>query len=166
MACLPPRYSAAAAASVDPLRDAANAGRTYATDHGISGGGSISDVVLMRIADSLATSVVMPLRRRLETVLATEDPSTEVGAAFREWRGSRLDRVVGDAALEAFSAAVVEASHSVSVRWVVAGAPSPCPDCADNGLAASLAAGSAFPTGQAHPPAHPGCRCAVVPVLP
>lgn len=157
--------AALAAASVDPLRDAANAGRTYATDHGVSGGGSISDVVLMRIADSLAAAVIMPLRRRLESVLATEDPSAEVGAAYREWRGSRLDRAVGDAALEAFSAAVVAQSQQTSVRWVVAGAPSPCPDCADNGLAGALEAGAGFPTGQAHPPAHPGCRCAVVPVL-
>ena len=154
-----------AAAAVDPLRDAASAGRTFAIDHGVSATRSLSDGVIMRLADSLAAGVVIPLRRRLEEALSTEDPSSDLSAAFREWRGSRLDRAVGDAALESFSSAVVAACNGGSVRWVAAGTPSPCPDCADNALEGAVPAGTAFPTGQTHPPAHPGCHCAVVPVL-
>jgi len=36
-----------------------------------------------------------------------------------------------------------------------------CVDCADNALEPTRK-GEAFPTGQAYPPAHPGCRCALV----
>jgi hypothetical protein len=71
--------------------------------------------------------------------------------------------VVGDAAHESFSSAVVLATGDGSIRWVVSGNPSPCPDCADNGLEGPVRSGATFPTGQAAPPAHAGCRCAVVP---
>jgi hypothetical protein len=37
-----------------------------------------------------------------------------------------------------------------------------CPDCDDNALEPTVK-GEAFPTGQPHPPAHPGCRCLLVP---
>jgi hypothetical protein len=36
-----------------------------------------------------------------------------------------------------------------------------CPDCDDNALEPTVK-GSDFPTGQPHPPAHPGCRCLLV----
>ena len=156
--------SALAAAAVDPLRDAGEAGRSFAIAHGAPEGPGLSDGAVMATAEQMAAQIVGPLRRRLEQVLASEDPATEVGGAFREWRGSRLDRVVGDAAHEAFSSAVVLVSGDGSLRWVVSGSPSPCPDCADNGLEGPIRAGATFPTGQACPPAHAGCRCAVVPV--
>jgi hypothetical protein len=47
------------------------------------------------------------------------------------------------------------------LRWIPAD-PGQCPDCDDNALEPTLK-GKAFPTGQPHPPAHPGCRCLVVP---
>ena len=40
--------------------------------------------------------------------------------------------------------------------------PAACPDCEDNSLAGAQAKGEPFPTGQLHPPAHPGCRCLLV----
>jgi outer membrane murein-binding lipoprotein Lpp len=154
-----------AAAAVDPLRDAAAAGRAYAVDHGVSAASELSDVVLMRLADALASGVVLPLRRRLEEAVASADPSAELSAAFREWRGGRLERAVGDAALEAFSAGAVAACEGIAVRWVASGGTSACPDCADDALEPAVPAGQAFPTGHVHPPAHPGCNCAIVPVL-
>ena len=48
------------------------------------------------------------------------------------------------------------------LEWVPAD-PGRCPDCDDNALEPTLK-GKAFPTGQQHPPAHPGCRCLVVPM--
>jgi hypothetical protein len=33
-----------------------------------------------------------------------------------------------------------------------------CADCDDNALEPTVK-GENFPTGQVHPPAHPGCRC-------
>ena len=48
------------------------------------------------------------------------------------------------------------------LRWVPAD-PGRCPDCDDNALEPTLK-GATFPTGQQHPPAHPGCRCLLVPL--
>jgi hypothetical protein len=90
------------------------------------------------------------------------DPGDRVGAAFREWRGERVERLAGDAATQAFSSGVTATAGSHDVRWVVTSATG-CSDCADNALAGALAAGEAFPTGHHHPPAHPGCRCLVAP---
>jgi DivIVA domain-containing protein len=158
------QVAALAAASVDPLRDAADAGRAFAIDQGAPVGPGLSDAAVMGIAQALAGQIAVPLHRRLEVALGTDDPTNEVNGAFREWRGSRLDRAVGDAAHEAFSAAVVVVTGDGSLRWVPSGDPTPCPDCADNGLEGPVRAGSTFPTGHASPPAHAGCRCAIVPV--
>ena len=153
-----------AAAAIDALGDAAVAGRQFALAQGSAEAPGLSDGAIGTIAQELATKIVAPLRRRLAEALGSPDPTIEVNTAFREWRGARVDRVVGDAALESFFAAVIAVVGDGEVRWAVGGAGDPCPDCADNSLEASVSAGSTFPTGQAHPPAHPGCRCAVVPV--
>jgi hypothetical protein len=38
-----------------------------------------------------------------------------------------------------------------------------CPDCDDNALAGKVTKGDTFPTGDTVAPAHPDCRCLVVP---
>jgi len=85
-----------------------------------------------------------------------------VGAAFREWRGERVERLAGDYATQAFSAGVTAAGGDGKVRWVVTSA-SGCSDCEDNALAGAVSASETYPTGHAHPPAHSGCRCLVAP---
>jgi hypothetical protein len=86
-----------------------------------------------------------------------------VGAAFREWRGERVERLVGDFAVQAFSAGVAAASSTGGyLRWVLTSANG-CSDCDDNALAGAVAVDEAFPTGHAYPPAHSGCRCMVAP---
>ena len=152
-----------AGAAVDPLRDAADAGATFAIGRGAPQGPGLSHDAIGVIAGELAREVAGPLHRRLTEALGADDPTAEVNGAFREWRGTRLERIAGDSALEAFSAAVIGVVGDGSVSWIVGGAGDPCPDCADNALEGAVPAGSTFPTGQAHPPAHGGCRCAVIP---
>ena len=152
-----------AGAAVDPLRDAADAGATFAIGRGAPQGPGLSHDAIGVIARALAVDVAGPLHRRLTEALGSSDPTVEINGAFREWRGSRLERMSGDAAIEAFSAAVIGVVGDGTVRWVVGGPSAPCPDCADNGLEGLVRAGTTFPTGQAHPPAHGGCRCAVIP---
>jgi len=111
----------------------------------------------------LARAVVSMLRRRIAD--GSEEPGARVGAAFREWRGERVERLAGDAATQAFSAgAAAAAAHGADgkLRWVVTSTGG-CSDCEDNALAGALVSGEAFPTGQAYPPAHSGCRCLVAP---
>lgn len=151
------------------LEDAAEAGASFA---GGKPGKPPTDA-LLGIAHGLAEEVVSPLRRRLSAdggvAEAGEAAAVEhVGAAFREWRGSRVERLAGDYVVAAFSlgsVTAVQRDRKRQVEWVsVAGSgDAPCPDCEDNGLAGPQPPGDDFPTGHRHPPAHSGCRCLVAP---
>jgi DivIVA domain-containing protein len=109
---------------------------------------------------ALSRVVVTMLRRRIEE--RSEEAGDRVGAAFREWRGERVDRLAGDYATQAFSAGVTAAGRDGKLRWVVTSRAG-CSDCADNALAGAVSASESFPTGHLHPPAHSGCRCLVAP---
>ncbi|HXY28172.1 MAG TPA: hypothetical protein VEH82_07800, partial [Acidimicrobiales bacterium] len=108
----------------------------------------------------LARTVVTMVRRQIAE--GSGEPSDRLGAAFRELRGERVERLVGDYATQAFSAGVATADAEGTLRWVVTSATG-CSDCADNALAGAVRAAETFPTGHAHPPAHPGCRCLLAP---
>jgi len=155
------RYVQAAA---DQLMEAARAGATFA------GGKADEAPPVDDVAATLASDIVAPLRRRLEG----EGPSVEegdesalvelVGAAFREWKGARTERLAGDQTLFAFARASLAAVPEGTVlRWVVDDGMAQCPDCDDNALAGPVPSREAFPTGHPHPPAHAGCRCLLVP---
>lgn len=123
-------------------------------------------------AGLLADAIVDPLRRRLESVLAAgegDDPivlAEAVGAAYREWKTKRVETVTADHVAAAFTMGVYAATPAgATLRWVVEDADGPCSDCDDNALAGGQPKGESFPTGQKHPPAHPGCRCLLVPKL-
>ncbi|MDA8295230.1 MAG: DivIVA domain-containing protein [Actinomycetota bacterium] len=117
---------------------------------------SLADEVVGRIVEQLAAPASA----------GQEDPARLVGAAFREWKGERVDQLVGDAANRAFSLGILGHSmrSEVPVVWDLAENEQPCPECDDNALAEDQRPGAAFPTGHLSPPAHPGCRCVVVPV--
>jgi hypothetical protein len=115
--------------------------------------------------------VVSPLRERLEGSLQSVDARNPadaeiavaqgLGARYREWRGEQLEGVLGDALAVAYSRGAYDAApDGARLRWVPAVAGK-CPDCDDNALEPTVK-GSEFPTGQPHPPAHPGCRCLLV----
>ncbi len=119
------------------------------------------------LASELAGQVTLLLRRRLvEALLST----TEVGdgtsdvasAAYREWRGARIEATSGDFTARAFSNGALAGGRGSRVVWIVDDDGQPCPDCDDNALAGVVVAGEEFPTGQLHPPVHPGCRCLLV----
>jgi DivIVA domain-containing protein len=154
-----------ATAALPQLEQAANAGRLFVGDE--TKGGPLSEHVV-GVAHDLATAIVGPLRRRLiDDGLSSADESAvaeQVGAAFREWKGERIERLAGDYVIAGFSAGSV-AGSSQDIEWIAAAAPgsAPCPDCDDNALNGPQAAGQEFPTGHRHPPAHSGCRCLLAP---
>ena len=147
--------AAFAAAARGHLRDAFAAGaRSAGTDAAsVPKGEEVEEATA-----GLARTVVTMLRRRIAD--GSEDSSVRVGAAFREWRGERVERLTGDFATQAFSAGVAAVGAGRQVRWVVTSAGG-CSDCEDNALAGAMGAGENFPTGHLHPPAHAGCRCLV-----
>jgi DivIVA domain-containing protein len=113
---------------------------------------------------ALARTIVTMLRRSIEDGAQFGDEASErVGAAFRQWRGERIERLVGDFAVQAFSAGVAAASPPDGlVRWVLTSSDG-CSDCDDNALAGGVPVTEGFPTGHPYPPAHSGCRCLVTP---
>jgi DivIVA domain-containing protein len=161
--------------SVDFLGDAFDAGEAFARGQLGTDGDAAPDATEINRsavgtgAQELADTVVTLLRRRLledevEGPGPTEEEAAElVSAAYREWRGERIERLVGDHVIGAFSSGVRAASGKVPLRWIAAGPDEACADCDDNALAEAAADGERFPTGHLHPPAHVGCRCLVVP---
>ena len=144
----------------EQLGEAYAAGATFG---GNTAAGTPKGDAVDQAATGLARAVVAMLRRRIAD--GSEEPGARVGAAFREWRGQRVERLAGDAATHAFSAGVAAAAaHGADgkVRWVVTSTGG-CSDCEDNALAGALASTEVFPTGHAFPPAHSGCRCLVAP---
>jgi hypothetical protein len=127
---------------------------------GAPGAGAPDDGTVEESTTGLAHVVVTMLRRQIED--DGGDLGDQVSAAYREWRGERVQRVCGDYATQAFSAGVVAAGADQKLRWIVTSATG-CSDCEDNALAGAVSAREAFPTGHAHPPAHSGCRCLVAP---
>ncbi|HXB38570.1 MAG TPA: DivIVA domain-containing protein [Acidimicrobiales bacterium] len=139
------------------LGEAYAAGAAFA---GAPGAGVPDDGTIEESSTGLAHVVVTMLRRQIGG--DDGDLGDQVSAAYREWRGERVQRVSGDYATQAFSAGVVAAGADQKLRWVVTSSTG-CSDCEDNALAGAVSATEAFPTGHAHPPAHSGCRCLVAP---
>ena len=128
-----------------------------------------------RVVAELVGLIVRPLRERLtltiESIVADgpyESPAelqrvagSAIGARYREWRSADLETRVVDVLSAAYSRGSYDgAGPATPLRWVP-DEPGRCPDCDDNSLEPT-AKGGVFPTGQTHPPAHPGCRCLVV----
>ncbi len=132
-----------------------------------------------RVRNDLAAALIAPLRERLSATLASviaEGPyessaelhrelASAVSARYREWRTTDLELRLGDALAAAYARGSFDGSPSgAHLRWIV-DAGQRCPDCEDNSLEPTVK-GQSFPTGQPHPPAHPGCRCLLVVVEP
>lgn len=129
-----------------------------------------------RVVKEIAADLIGPLRERLTTTAAAvvaegpyESPAelhremvSAIGARYREWRGPELEMRLGDGLAAAYARGAYDGAPSGSHLHWVTDAAQRCPDCDDNSLEPTLK-GQCFPTGQPHPPAHPGCRCLVVP---
>ena len=144
-----------ALASVEPLRDAANAGRSFAASEGGVVGPELADARLAELAEDLAATLVTALRKRLSNDNG-KDGTERVSSAYRDWRGARTERLCSDFSLQAFHAGVAAASSGHPVRYVVAPAEPPCEQCAAVGV--SYLTG-ADPATVRLPPLHAGCRC-------
>ncbi|MCU1352763.1 MAG: hypothetical protein JWM05_1972 [Acidimicrobiales bacterium] len=156
------RYGAAVAEDLDA---AAAAGVLF---FGAEAGRSVK---VGDLADELASEVVRQIRTRLERAFEDGGDEAEVGdrirSCYREWKTQRIADTSRHFVIAAFTRGVSAALPDGSrARWLVDDGDAPCPDCDDNALGGAVATGDAFPTGDLMPPAHPGCRCLLVPVEP
>jgi DivIVA domain-containing protein len=137
-----------------------SAGRTAA---GAPGGAASDDLVA-----EAAESVVVPLRERLTVAIDSgEERDTgglveRIGARYREWKNQTLERTLGEVLAAAWSRGVYDAVPDEAILWWVPFEEGRCSDCDDNALEPTVK-GKQFPTGQALPPAHPGCKCLLIP---
>lgn len=149
-------------ASVDALADATAAGVQFAFDEsGVSSGvdarASVDDC-----AADLAVTIVLALRKRI-LADGNGDAVERANAAYKEWRGARVERLCTDAARRAFHLGVTTASQGRNLRFFPAPNDAPCDACALDAAAPPRAAGQSFPSGSPYPPLHAGCACTVVP---
>jgi cell division septum initiation protein DivIVA len=121
------------------------------------------------LAGRLGSTLVAPLRVRIERSFDEcdgdlEEVSERLRALYREWKGQRIGSAVRHYTVAAYAAgAYVASGEGAALRWLVDPSCDACPDCDDNALAGDVAKGEAFPTGDTVAPAHPDCRCLVVP---
>jgi cell division septum initiation protein DivIVA len=152
-----------AEAAFDALAGAADGGVRFAFEEAGATGTALDRVELDNCAADLAVTIVLALRKRILSEGSGDGPE-RVNAAYKEWRGARVERLCTDAARRAFSLGVIAASKGRSVRFYVAPNDAPCDACASDASAGERLAGENFPSGSAYPPLHAGCACAVVPV--
>ena len=144
----------------EAIDDAYNAGRVAVGGDANAAGDEITRPAV--------AAIVFPVRERIGAAIdADEDGDTgglveRIGARFREWKNQELERALADALAMAWSRGVYDASPDGAVLHWIPLVEGRCADCDDNGLEPTVK-GAAFPTGQVHPPAHPGCRCLLAP---
>jgi cell division septum initiation protein DivIVA len=150
-------------AAIEALTHAAAAGEQFAKDEAGVSAGTADDAALHDCAADLAVTIALALRKRILTEGAGDGPD-RANAAYKEWRGARVERLCTDAARRAFEIGVVAASRGHNVRFFVAPNDAPCDACAMDAASGERLAGELFPSGSAYPPLHAGCACAVIPV--
>ncbi|MFZ1063135.1 MAG: DivIVA domain-containing protein [Acidimicrobiales bacterium] len=150
-------------AAFDALADAAAAGSQFAFDEAGYSGDPVNKAALDDCAADLAVTIVLALRKRI-LADTSGDGSERVNAAYKEWRGARVERLCTDAARRAFHLGVLSASRGRAVRFFAAPNDAPCDACALDAASGERPAGQRFPSGSQYPPLHAGCACAIVPV--
>ena len=144
----------------DALDRAYGAGRTAA--------GASAEPASDDLAGEAAEAVVLPLRDRLTVAIDSGEAGDtgglveRIGARYREWKNQSLERALGDVLASAWTRGVYDAVPDQAVLWWIPFEEGRCSDCDDNALEPTVK-GKQFPTGQALPPAHPGCRCLLAP---
>ena len=148
-------------ASFDALMDAASAGAAFAVAESGVSGGTVDASTVAEVATEMALAVAGAIRKAVERD-GVDEPSDRANAAYREWRGSRVELLATDAARRAFHLGVISASAGRTVRFLVAPYDAPCDVCA--AAAGDRPAGEDFAPGSSFPPLHAGCACSVVPL--
>ena len=159
-------HAAAYANAIDEeLTAAARAGAEVA-------GGSLGRAALNALEPArrgLQVELIGALRDRLTRTIASgagdnADITRGVRHVYREWKTQHIDAQLDDVFRAVFaSGAAAAVSTGTPVEWLREPGHLGCADCEDNTLAGAVPAGDPFPTGHIAPPAHPGCRCLVLP---
>jgi DivIVA domain-containing protein len=120
------------------------------------------------LVQEAAEMIVVPLRERITYAIDSGEEGDagglveRIGARYREWKNQSLEGSLAESLSFVWSRGVYDATPDDGVLWWIPYEEGRCSDCDDNGLEPTVK-GKDFPTGQAFPPAHPGCRCLLMP---
>jgi cell division septum initiation protein DivIVA len=154
---------------IDRFAIAAMADLDAAADQGAASVGGAGADSCDELAGQLGRTLVEPLRARIERSFDDcdgdlEEVSERLRALYREWKGQQIGAAVRHYTAAAYARGAYSAtSDGEELRWIVDRSAEACPDADDNALAGPVGKGEPFPTGDRCSPAHPGCRCLVVP---
>lgn len=150
---------------------AADAARSLTDSRRVDVRGIVANgAVTGAVTDWFTSSFVRPLHERVNDAISAaagdrDILATSLRAVFHEWKVQRVASIAADIAHVAYARGLfLGCDTKSSVCWAVDPAGPPCSDAEDNSLAGSTRHGEHFPTGHAHPLAHAGCRCLVVPL--
>jgi hypothetical protein len=157
-------------AIVDDLLAAANAGASLVTPE------RVATITKADANDAVAAGeavldewLMVPLRERLDRCVNDGDGDNaaitkRVRAVYREWKTQHIDEQLDDVIRASYGhGAFTALDPGATVEWTADPSQTACADCDDNTLAGVVVAGDGFPTGHRFPPAHPGCRCLLLP---
>ena len=146
------------------LREAVDA----AYGAGLAAAGALPAAAPADFAREAAESLTIPLRERVTAAIDSGDAGDtgglveRIGARFREWKNQSLEPTLAEVLSSSWSRGVYDAMPDGATLWWLPLEEGRCSDCDDNALEPTVK-GKQFPTGQAFPPAHPGCRCMLAP---
>lgn len=149
-------------AAHEALADAARAGVLFARTEAGRDEVSVDPALVSECSADLAVTIVLALRKRIMAD-GNGEATDRANAAYREWRGARVERLCTDAARRAFHLGVMSASAGGHLRFIVAPNEAPCDACTLDAAAPPRVAGQPFPSGSLYPPLHAGCACTVIP---
>lgn len=142
--------------------------RTLIEALGLSAGlAVVLDGVAVAIA-SIAATRLADLARVLAVGVIRGDSPAVIGSSLRDVL-TNLSRALTLAITEVTRASGLAAANAYEQddldlgRWLLDPTSAVCPTCVTNSAAESRTFGAAYPSGDAFPPAHPRCRCAVIP---
>src|SRR5690606_7963 len=154
---------------VERYASAAFDGLAAAARLGAESTGGRARALPSRLATETGEAVVQPIRERIDHAFEEcgddlEEVTERLRSLYREWKSQRVSAIARHYTAAAFARGAYDAVPSgADVVWLVDRTSEPCPDADDNALAGRVRKGQRFPTGHRCPPAHPDCRCLVVP---
>jgi SPP1 gp7 family putative phage head morphogenesis protein len=135
------------------------------------------DVPLQRLLDDAGVTISSVASHRIDEIAAVLSEALERGSSVEE-TAHALRGVLDNAtwaetvawtemnrATSAATMAEYDADGITASEWMTAFDQRVCKRCAANEDAGPVPLGERFPSGQRHPPGHPRCRCALLPVL-
>lgn len=147
----------------DLLEEAAHEGKRIASGKEERGIISAAKNLAGR-AVKIVGGIMSQIRDKVRSLYDPDLPNPYAGLDISDWAEDYSDLIGTTEITDAIEEAILDMMIDQGVeqiRWVAD--PDACEICKKNAEASPLPIGSEFPSGDTEPPAHPRCRCNLVP---